>query len=75
MQVFQCSGTAITIDMLQRCVNSGAAAAAVFLSIVTKMTSRPVALVVSKVIISSSEHRRSVYYTYPNGGWKHISLS
>ena len=79
MQVFQCSGTAITIDMLQRCVNSGAAAAAVFLSIVTKMTSRPVALVVSKVrsslIISSSEHRRSVYYTYPNGCWKHISLS
>ena len=47
MEVFQCSGTVpFTTDMLQRCVNSGAAAAAVFLSIVAEMPSRPVALVV-----------------------------
>ena len=47
MEVFQCSGTVpFTNDMLQRCVNSGAAAAAVFLSIVAEMASRPVALVV-----------------------------
>ncbi len=85
MEVFKCSGTVPCIrDMLHRCVHSGedgilatmlkksAAAAAVFLSIVAKMPSRPVALVVSKVrsnlIISSSEHRRSVGHTPMGAG-------
>jgi len=73
MKVFQCSGTVpCIIDMLQRCVNSGAAAAAVVLSIVAEMPSRPVALVVSKVrsnlIISSSEHRRSEGHTPMGAG-------
>ena len=76
MEVFQCSGTVPCIlDMLHRCVHSGAAAAAVFLSIVAKMPSRPVALVVSKVrsnlIISSSEHRRSVGHN-PMGTEVHL---
>jgi len=73
MEVFQCSGTVpCIIDMLQGCVNSGAAAAAVFLSIVAEMLSRPVALVMSKVrgylMIPSSEHRRSVGHTPMGAG-------